>query len=732
MSRSLLKPLLLVALVAAFLVPASPALADQAPLPDPTIFQLAPAPGAVVDAGTVRIRAVAVSDAGISARRMTVDGTEVATTATQGYDATEQQIVARVPLSGGDHIARLEVTNGRGRTLARAWRFTASGLSISRLSGTDRVGTAVSISQRLYPTAQSASGAVLARADAFADALASVPLATQLDAPLLLTAGDQLAPATADELTRVLPAGATVTLLGGTAALSPAVEQAVTDLGFTTERESGSDRYGTAAAVAEALGTSSTVVVASGTSFPDALAISAPAAAHGMPILLTTADALPPATRDAISQLQPSRAIVAGGTGVVGQAVTDELTGLGLTVSRLAGPNRFATASRIAEHFSTVGNPVSIASGLSFADALAGARQAADAGASLLLAAGDTLPPESTGTVGALRPRQVTVFGGEAAVGDDVPRAVRMAVLNHDGPVLQSSSPAPGEEINSMDTVVLEFDRDLDLTDSSVYVELGGIEVLGTVGIGDFPSTLVFQADHIRKTVVANQPYDVHVVVLAWGKDGTRRQFDEHATYVKRQLSRGDVGDEVTWLQKRLDELGYWNGPADGHYGALTSQAVMAFEKANGLQRDGILDNQVRTLLESDIDPPTARTTSGYWIEVDLKRQIVMGVRNGTAQWILNTSTGSGNWYTTPDGERSQAITPTGTFSVYRQIDGMRDAPLGKMWRPKYFYNGFALHGSTSVPAYPASHGCVRLSYGAIDWLWASGNAPIGTRVKVY
>ncbi len=733
MSRSLLRPLLVVALLTALFAPVSPAFADTAPLPDPTIFHLAPAPGQVVSAGTVRVRAVAVSASGITGRRMTLDGAEVATTATQGYDATEQQIVATVPnVSGGDHIVRLEVTNGNGRTLARAWRFTASGLSVSRLSGADRVGTAVAISRDLYPASDAASIAVLARADDFADALASVPLATQGDGPLLLTAGDQLAPAVADELTRVLPEGATVTLLGGTAALSPAVETAVTNLGFATQRLSGPDRYATAAAVADAFGPADTVVVASGTSFPDALAISAPAAGRGMPILLTTKDGLPPATRDAVSRLQPTSAVVVGGTGVVSQQVADQLTGLGATVTRIAGRNRFETARRVAEHYVAPGNPTAIASGTSFADALAGARHAADLGASLLLAAGNDLPAETVTAIGNLQPTRVTVFGGQAAVGADVPQAVRLAVLNRNGPVLTSSDPAPGAEMNSLDTIVLDFDRELSLTNSSVYVELGGIEVLGTLGVGDFPNTLVFQVTHIRKTVVPNQPYDLSVRVLAWGTDGTRRQFVQHATYVRRQLSRGDEGNEVVWLQKRLGELGYWNGPADGHYGYLTSQAVMAFEKANGLKRDGVLDNRVRELLDSDTRGPSTRTTSGYWIEIDKARQIVMGVRNGKAEWILNTSTGSGQWYTTSDGGRAQAVTPSGRFQIYRQIDGLRDAPLGILWRPKYFNGGIALHGSPSVPSYPASHGCVRLSNGGIDWLWASGNAPIGTRVIVY
>jgi len=57
---------------------------------------------------------------------------------------------------------------------------------------------------------------------------------------------------------------------------------------------------------------------------------------------------------------------------------------------------------------------------------------------------------------------------------------------------------------------------------------------------------------------------------------------------------------------------------------------------------------------------------------------------------------------------------------------------LGDMWRPKFFTGGIALHGSASVPAFPASHGCVRVSNGAMNWIWDTWGAPSGTPVVVY
>jgi hypothetical protein len=71
---------------------------------------------------------------------------------------------------------------------------------------------------------------------------------------------------------------------------------------------------------------------------------------------------------------------------------------------------------------------------------------------------------------------------------------------------------------------------------------------------------------------------------------------------------------------------------------------------------------------------------------------------------------------------------------ITREIDGMREAERGQLWRPKYFDDsrGIAIHGSASVPNYPASAGCVRVTNAAMDFIWQAGLAPVGTTVWVY
>jgi lipoprotein-anchoring transpeptidase ErfK/SrfK len=195
-------------------------------------------------------------------------------------------------------------------------------------------------------------------------------------------------------------------------------------------------------------------------------------------------------------------------------------------------------------------------------------------------------------------------------------------------------------------------------------------------------------------------------------------------------LRPGASGSEVAALQQRLVDAGYWLGTVDGSYGYLTTQAVLAFQKVHGLDRDGIAGPATLGVLASDAGGPAPRSASG--VEIDKTRQVLMLVRDGRAEWTFNTSTGNGQGYRNAEGDRRVASTPSGSFKVSRQIDGLRISDLGELWRPKYFNGGIAVHGSTSVPAFAASHGCVRVSNAAMNWIWDANQVPIGTPVLVY
>ncbi len=197
-----------------------------------------------------------------------------------------------------------------------------------------------------------------------------------------------------------------------------------------------------------------------------------------------------------------------------------------------------------------------------------------------------------------------------------------------------------------------------------------------------------------------------------------------------KKLKSGAKGAEVVAVQNRLTELGYWNGEADGRFGSTTQQAVYALQKAAKLNRDGVLGPKTRVALDAGVRP-TARSTSGKLVEIDLKRQLLLLVDDGEVTQIFNTSTGSDEYYE-QEGRTYLADTPRGRFRVSRQIDGWRDAPLGLLWRPKYFNGGIAVHGAPSVPPYPASHGCARVSVAAMNWIWQNDAIPVKSRVWVY
>src|SRR5699024_4825261 len=176
-----------------------------------------------------------------------------------------------------------------------------------RISGDLRYDTAVETSQAGWADADTV---VLARGDEYADALAGVPLAYKLDAPILLTPTKELWDATADEIDRL---GAdNVVILGGKGAVSTNVEKALTDKGLNVRRIDGSDRFTTAALIAEEVAPDGTeeVAIANGMDFPDALSVASSAAKEGTPILLVKDNWISDKTVDTINALGAEQAQV--------------------------------------------------------------------------------------------------------------------------------------------------------------------------------------------------------------------------------------------------------------------------------------------------------------------------------------------------------------------------------------------------------------------------------------
>jgi N-acetylmuramoyl-L-alanine amidase len=194
------------------------------------------------------------------------------------------------------------------------------------------------------------------------------------------------------------------------------------------------------------------------------------------------------------------------------------------------------------------------------------------------------------------------------------------------------------------------------------------------------------------------------------------------------KLRQGSEGEAVEVLQRRLATLGYQVHQVDGEFGSATAHAVVAFQKVNRLERDGVVGPKTRKALAHP-RAPSPRSRAAFHLEADLTLQVVYVVRGGRIAEVLDASSASGQQYVS-HGQVRTAVTPLGGFRIQRKLPGWRKSDLGLLWKPAYFTGGYALHGSLSVPPFPASHGCIRITMSAMDRLWPA--LPVGTPFLVY
>ncbi|MCF3943156.1 cell wall-binding repeat-containing protein [Oceanobacillus alkalisoli] len=214
----------------------------------------------------------------------------------------EQNGAFTISLSGlknGNYTAVVSVQDvaenpKQGKTL----KFEkANSASVDRISGDNRYETAIEISKDGW---SAASTVILSRGDNFADALAGVPLAYKLDAPILMTSSAKLSANVLKEIQRL--GAKNVVILGRSGAVSKNVETELKSAKLNVRRISGNDRFGTAALIANEVAPNGTnnIVVANGMDFPDALSAASYSATQGIPILLTSANKLSEPTSQAV------------------------------------------------------------------------------------------------------------------------------------------------------------------------------------------------------------------------------------------------------------------------------------------------------------------------------------------------------------------------------------------------------------------------------------------------
>ena len=169
----------------------------------------------------------------------------------------------------------------------------------------------------------SATNVILTRDDILVDAMTAVPLSKKFNAPILMTPSSGLDSSVLQKIQQLQAKN--VYIVGGVVAVTPAVEETLTDNGFNVIRLAGYDRYETAVKIAQLVGSKGTVYLVNGYGEPDALAVSAFAAKQGNPILLTERDWIPDVTQAQLQALAPTNVTIIGGTAVVSNNIESQL-----------------------------------------------------------------------------------------------------------------------------------------------------------------------------------------------------------------------------------------------------------------------------------------------------------------------------------------------------------------------------------------------------------------------
>ncbi|MCL2502998.1 MAG: cell wall-binding repeat-containing protein [Coriobacteriia bacterium] len=315
-----------------------------------------------------------------------------------------------------------------------------SGGTITRISGADRYATAIEVSKRNFT---SANAVIIATGANYADALSASALAGSLSAPLLLTRTESLSTGVLGEINRLGAKQAYI--MGSSAAVSNAVEGLLGEAGINVERIAGADRYATSTAIADKVaeleGTSfaKKAFLARGDNFADGLAASPLAYRNKMPVVLTRPAELPAPAGSAIQALGIMDVTILGSVAAVSASVEAEVGALGtdLTVRRVAGTDRYATAEAIARHAFdnslATKNFIGVATGLNFPDALAGGAATGERGGILVLTTPDALSQNwegyLSGAYGGIKP-DIQIYGGDNVVSESVMNKLRAMLID--------------------------------------------------------------------------------------------------------------------------------------------------------------------------------------------------------------------------------------------------------------------------------------------------------------
>lgn len=286
-----------------------------------------------------------------------------------------------------------------------------TGSEYSRYGGGDRIETSLRISQAGWDTAQVV---VLATSEDYPDALTAAPLAGKYHAPILLTPSEYLPNTVGDEIKRLKPRK--IVLIGGEKAISAQIEESIRSLNMSgridTVRIFGEDRYATSHEIAQELESPDSIIVATGTNFPDALSVAAYATEQEIPILLSKPDGLKADLQAYVEKLEANNSYIIGGASVLSRQLEQQLP----NPKRIAGKDRYDTNFQVLSTLYEDYTNIYFATGENYPDALSGSVLAARENAPMVLLSGneDQIPPEWRDIRSEIKMKHI--FGGEGVI----------------------------------------------------------------------------------------------------------------------------------------------------------------------------------------------------------------------------------------------------------------------------------------------------------------------------
>lgn len=454
---------------------------------------------------------------------------------------------------------------------------------VERLAGSDRYGSAAAISRRFVPAGTAV--AYVANGSGYTDALSAGPAASRTGGPVLFVRPDAVPSSTAAELRRLAPGR--IVVVGGSGAVSDTVLTALDEYTTgTVGRLGGTDRFATSVAVSRASfpNGASTVYVASGRDWPDALTGGAAAVVQDAPVLLTDDNSLPTTVREEITRLNPSLILLIGGSRAVSEDVATQLRSIAVT-ERVSGTDRYGTSLAVSQRVFGVSRPgVMLASGQAFPDAVAAVPAAEYTRGPILLARPNSLP--HSGELDRLTPRTAYVLGGTAALSIEVPKAAqRERGVCWAGPDYTGGTPQILQTVTGTDSRKMAFTLDMggQLTGAEGIVDF---LVANQVCTTFFPTSLMADTTEGRRVIakIAAHPelfeignHTVHHCDFVNGGGGS-----PSSAPCQRSMTDAFIREELTQAETTLVRLTglstkpYWRPPYGEHNTFVREQATAA------------------------------------------------------------------------------------------------------------------------------------------------------------